>query len=226
MGVMGGFEAELGEVSYEAPFGVGYGVVSYNIVGKKQQCQKSLDKKSECCITECFLEETASSPAALARASLKYYLETGKKMSAPENPSPPLVGQAGVFVSLKKNGELRGCIGTFMPQEPDVAEEIIKNAISAGMSDPRFAPVNIDELSEIDISVDILSAPEQVDSLDALDAKKYGVIVRHKNRTGLLLPDLEGVDTAAEQVHIAMRKAGISTDMGIDLYRFTVTRYG
>lgn len=238
MGVMGGLEAEVGVVSYEGPFGVGYGVVSYTINGKKQ-CPKSTGKNdtSKCSAENTTKEETQnkkdptgreqieSNPAALAKASLKYYLENGRKMPAPEKILPPLVGQAGVFVSLKKNGDLRGCIGTFLPQEPTVAQEIINNAISAGMHDPRFLPVDLKELPDLEVSVDILSTPEQVNSLDALDTKKYGVIVRHKNKSGLLLPDLEGIDAVSEQVSIAMRKAGISSSEEIDLYRFTVTRY-
>jgi AmmeMemoRadiSam system protein A len=208
LGVMGGLEAKVGVTSYEGPFGVGYGVVSYAITGKKQ-CRENL----------------SSNPAALAKASLKYYLENGKKMSEPKELAPLLAKRAGVFVSLKKNGQLRGCIGTFLPQEPTVAREIIKNAVSAGLYDPRFAPVEISELAELTVSVDILSEPEQVNSTDALDDKKYGVIVRHENKTGLLLPNLEGIDTVMEQIHIAMQKAGISPNEEIDLYRFTVERH-
>jgi AmmeMemoRadiSam system protein A len=137
-----------------------------------------------------------------------------------------LAGRAGVFVSLKKKGELRGCIGTFGPTQPTIAAEIIRNAVSAGTQDPRFWPVEAAELPQLDISVDILSAPERVDSLDELDAKKYGVIVRRGGRSGLLLPDLAGVDSVHEQVAIAMQKAGIAPSEEIELYRFTVTRYG
>ncbi len=167
-----------------------------------------------------------SAPVALARKSLQHYLANREYIETPAGLPDELRGRAGVFVSLKKRGELRGCIGTFAPTQPDIATEIIRNAVSAGTHDPRFEPVTADELSEIDISVDILSAPERVDSLDNLDVKKYGVIVRRGRRSGLLLPDLEGVDTVEEQVGIAMRKAGIAPEEEIELYRFTVTRYG
>ncbi|SDF51352.1 AmmeMemoRadiSam system protein A [Sporolituus thermophilus] len=166
-----------------------------------------------------------SAPVALARKSLEYYLRHGRPMPEPADVPAELRGQAGVFVSLKKRGELRGCIGTFAPTQPTIAAEIIQNAISAGTGDPRFWPVELDELPELDISVDILSEPERVDSLDELDPQKYGVIVRRGRRSGLLLPMLEGVDTVAEQVAIAMQKAGIKPDEEIELYRFTVTRY-
>lgn len=169
---------------------------------------------------------TESAPVALARKSLEHYLASRGYLAAPSALPEELRGQAGVFVSLKKHGELRGCIGTFAPTQPDIATEIIRNAVSAGTHDPRFEPVAADELPGLDISVDILSAPERVDSLDVLDVKKYGVIVRHGRRSGLLLPDLAGVDTVEEQVGIAMRKAGIEPDEEIELYRFTVTRYG
>lgn len=167
----------------------------------------------------------SSAPVRLARASLEYYLEKGKYMPVPVDIPAELNGRAGVFVSFKKQGELRGCIGTFGPTQPTIAGEIITNAVSAGREDPRFWPVEKEELSELTISVDILSEPESVDSLDELDPAKYGVIVRRGHRSGLLLPALEGVDTVEEQVGIAMQKAGIRPEEEIELYRFTVTRY-
>lgn len=167
-----------------------------------------------------------SAPVALARQSLEHYLVRREYLTEPVGLPAELAGQAGVFVSLKKRGQLRGCIGTFGPTRPTIAAEIIHNAVSAATQDPRFPPVSLAELPEIDISVDILSAPERVDSLDDLDPRKYGVIVRRGRRSGLLLPDLEGVDTVEEQVGIAMQKAGISPEEEIELYRFAVVRYG
>lgn len=166
-----------------------------------------------------------SAPVALARQSLGYYLEKHKVLPSPADLPAELKGKAGVFVSLKKRGDLRGCIGTFGPTQPSIGEEIIQNAVSAGTQDPRFNPVEAAELPELTISVDILSEPERVDSLSELDPKRYGVIVRHGRRSGLLLPDLEGVDRVEEQVAIAMQKAGISPQEEIELYRFSVIRY-
>ena len=166
-----------------------------------------------------------SAPAVLARQSLAYYLQHGRLMDRPAVLPVMLQGQAGAFVSLKKRGQLRGCIGTYAPTQPTIAEEIIRNAVSAGTEDPRFKPVSLAELAEMEISVDTLAAPEAINGLDKLDPRKYGVIVRRGRRSGLLLPDLEGVDTAEQQVAIAMEKAGIAPDQEIDLYRFTVTRY-
>lgn len=166
-----------------------------------------------------------SAPVQLAKASLRYYLETGKRLPAPQKLPAELNGRAGAFVSLKKFGQLRGCIGTFEPTKADLAAEIIDMAISAGTQDPRFEPVRLDELSDIEFSVDVLSSPERVDSLDDLDPQKYGVIVKRGYRTGLLLPALEGVDTVEEQIGIAMQKAGISPDEEIELFRFHVKRF-
>lgn len=170
--------------------------------------------------------DSQSAPVRLAKESLAYYLQNGRLLKKKPNDFPAeLERTAGVFVSFKKSGQLRGCIGTFAPTTPSIAEEIIQNAVSAGTEDPRFNPIETNELEQLEISVDVLEAPEQIDSLDDLDPKTYGVIVRKGHRSGLLLPDLEGVDTALEQVGIAMQKAGIRPEEEIDLYRFTVTRY-
>lgn len=166
-----------------------------------------------------------SGPVSLARASLEHFLEKGGILPIPNILSKELEGRAGVFVSLKKQGELRGCIGTFQPTRSNIASEIIYNAISAGTEDPRFYPIELDELDEITISVDILEAPELIDSMEQLDPQKYGVIVKQGTRRGLLLPMLEGVDTVAEQINIAKQKAGIGAQEKVELYRFSVTRY-
>lgn len=162
----------------------------------------------------------------LARETIENYIKHEKIIAPPLNLPKEMINQkAGVFVSLKKFGNLRGCIGTFMPTQENIAQEIIKNAISAAIEDPRFSSVNATELEELTISVDILSAPEEVDDISHLDPKKYGVIVSSGYKKGLLLPDLKGVDTAGEQVDIARRKAGIYPDEKVKLHRFEVKRY-
>ena len=124
-----------------------------------------------------------------------------------------------------KKGALRGCIGTVEPTRKNLAEEIIMNAISAGVRDPRFNPVRLEEIDDLAVSVDVLMPLERIDSLAELDPKKYGVLVRSGHRSGLLLPDLEGIDTAPEQVAIARQKAGIGPREPVELYRFEVRRY-
>jgi AmmeMemoRadiSam system protein A len=133
--------------------------------------------------------------------------------------------RAGVFVSFKENGELRGCIGTIGPAEPSILDEILQNTLSAAANDPRFSPIHPDELPILDCTVDILGDPEPIDNASQLDPRRYGVIVQHGLRRGLLLPDLEGVDTAEEQIAIALRKAGIRPDKPYWLERFEVVRY-
>lgn len=133
--------------------------------------------------------------------------------------------RAGAFVSLHKNGHLRGCIGTIGPTADSLFDEIVYSAISACSSDPRFPPVQLEELPELEIKVDRLYPPELIKDISELDVIKYGVIVEKGRRRGLLLPNLEGVDTAEEQVAIAMQKAGIGSMEGLALYRFEVQRH-
>ena len=162
----------------------------------------------------------------LARETIENYVKYGKIISPPQDlPTEMINKKAGVFVSLKKFGNLRGCIGTFMPTQENIAQEIIKNAISAAIDDPRFSPVTVSELEDLSISVDVLTAPEEVKDISQLDPKKYGVIVSSGYKKGLLLPDLEGVDTVEYQIDIAKRKAGIYPDEKVKLYRFEVKRY-
>ncbi len=161
----------------------------------------------------------------LARLSLETYVRDGRLVSPPPG-GPGLDRRAGAFVSLKKHGELRGCIGTISPAAPNLAEEVARNAIQAGTADPRFPPVEAAELGDLVYSVDVLEPAEPVSSLEELDPRIYGVIVSKGRRTGLLLPDLEGIDTVEDQVAIAMQKAGIGMDeTGVTLFRFKVSRY-
>ena len=163
----------------------------------------------------------------LARASLASYIRTGKKISVPEGLPEDMTGrQRGVFVSLHKGGALRGCIGTISPCYGSVAEEIIENAISASTRDPRFPEVRADEIDELEVNVDVLEPSEKISSPAELDVKKYGVIVTKGWRKGLLLPDLEGVDTVEYQLAIAKQKAGIDPeDEDVELERFEVVRH-
>ncbi|MEK6591060.1 MAG: AmmeMemoRadiSam system protein A [Nitrospinota bacterium] len=161
----------------------------------------------------------------LARETIELYIKTGKILSPPSNLTDEMKGRAGTFVSIKKYGELRGCIGTFSPTQPNIAAEVIQNAISAATRDPRFPSVTPEELDVLYISVDVLTEPEKISSPDELDPKRYGVIVSKGWRKGLLLPDLEGVNTVEEQISIARRKAGILPGEEVELMRFKVIRY-
>lgn len=162
----------------------------------------------------------------LARKSIEYYLIHRTYLPIPMNLPRELYEQkAGIFICLKIRGHLRGCIGTFHPQHEHIIAEIIHNSVSAAVEDPRFPAVTLEELPNINITVDILTPPESVDSPEQLDPKKYGVIVQRGWRRGLLLPDIEGVNSVEEQIRIARSKAGIKTNEPVELYRFQVERY-
>ena len=171
-------------------------------------------------------EHDASDHVRLAKETLESYVRTGKRIDVPEwVPEEFKKRRAGVFVSLKKDGMLRGCIGTIGPVRTSIAEEIIYNAISSGTQDPRFPAIRPEELEALDYSVDVLGAPEKIESMDELDVRRYGIIVTSGFRRGLLLPDLEGVDTPREQVDIALQKAGIGRLEQYEMERFEVIRY-
>ncbi len=161
----------------------------------------------------------------LAKKAVEEYIRYGKTLPVPKDLSPEMSEKAGVFVCLKMHGQLKGCIGTFMPCYGTVADETIRNAISAATQDPRFLPVGKDELPSLEYSVDILSPPEKIHDVRDLDPGKYGVIVVKGGMKGLLLPDLEGVDTAEEQIRIAKMKAGMGQDEDAEIYRFEVRRF-
>jgi len=172
--------------------------------------------------------EEASQHVKLARAAIEVWVKERKILSPGEEEDADfyqLHEKAAAFVSLKKDGMLRGCIGTIRPTRETLAEEIIHNAISAAQRDPRFPPVGEEELEDLDISVDVLSEPEPIPDISYLDPRRYGVIVQKGTRIGLLLPDLEGVDSAEQQVEIACNKAGIMPGEDVRLYRFTVDRF-
>jgi AmmeMemoRadiSam system protein A len=161
----------------------------------------------------------------LARRTIERYIREGYALQPTECLGDLGQQRAGAFVSLHRNGELRGCIGTIECTQPDLECEIIHNAINSATRDPRFPPLSPDELDDLDISVDVLGEPERIESPDQLDPRRYGVIVEHGSRRGLLLPDLEGVDTPDQQVQIALRKAWIDPGQPYRLYRFLVERY-
>jgi AmmeMemoRadiSam system protein A len=161
----------------------------------------------------------------LAKKSVEEYVRSGKVLQTPESLSPEMARRAGVFVCIKRKGQLRGCIGTFLACSENVASETIRNAVSAAANDPRFASVNEGELPDLEYTVDVLSPPEKVADTAALDPKKYGVMVVSGRKRGLLLPDLEGVDSVEEQIRITRMKAGILPDEEIEIFRFTVERY-
>ena len=190
--------------SYEGPFGVGYAIAGFIPANTKK----------------------GDPYVRLARMAIRSYVETGNEIDLPPDTLAELTHiQAGVFVSLHLRNQLRGCIGTIIPVTSCVGEEILRNAVLACSQDPRFTPVTLAELDGLDIGVDVLGAPEDIANKSKLDVKRYGVIVSKGRRRGLLLPDLEGVDTIGQQVSIALSKAGIASDEDYHLQRFEVVRH-
>jgi len=224
-GILDGYALIPKLLSYEGPFGVGYAVASFSI--REASANRHFDKQyrhNE--LTRLGALQLAEDQyIKLARQSLEYFVKNGHAMQRPSLDGELTSERAGAFVSLKKYGVLRGCIGTIHPTTSCLADEIIQNAVSAGTDDPRFPPVTAAELPYLVYDVDVMGAPEPISSLDELDPRKYGVIVRSGSRSGLLLPDLEGIDTAKEQVAIALEKAGIRDGEHYAMERFVVTRH-
>ncbi len=211
--------------SHEDVTGVGYGICSFypcgtddsrrflDIYTDKQQ-QLSAEKKAGC-----------DEYVQLAWRTIEAYVTRREIIKPRDVPEELTKNKAGVFVSIHKNGQLRGCIGTIAPTKRNICEEIISNAISASTRDPRFEPITEDELGALEINVDVLGKPERISSPAELDVKRYGVIVSCGWKRGLLLPDIDGVDTVEEQIAIAMQKGGISPDDNYHLERFEVVRH-
>lgn len=214
-------------LSYEGPFGVGYGICTFEVEGMDPQ-RDFLHQHEENVKKEAKERSEKEDPfVKLARQTIETYVRTGRKISIPEGlPEELYHKRAGAFVSLKEEGRLRGCIGTIAPVRGTLAEEIVENAISAAVKDPRFDAVEAEELDRLVYSVDVLGETEEIASPEQLDVKRYGVIVSKGIKRGLLLPNLEGVDTVDEQIAIAKRKAGIPEEAeDIKLERFEVVRH-
>lgn len=214
--------------SYEGPFGVGYAVASFPVTGRNEanDFAAQLVRAENAVIAE--LRTAEDDYVRLARMSVEHFVRTHSYLPLPaELPQELTESRAGAFVSIKKYGKLRGCIGTFVPAQQSLAEEILYNAVSAAAHDGRFEPIEERELNRLVYSVDVLSTPEPIASAEELDPKVYGVIVKsvHDNRRGLLLPDLAGIDTVEQQLAVAREKARIQPKEEVALARFTVVRH-
>ena len=212
-------------LSYEGPFGVGYAVAAFTPEGTNES--RAFDVLYQRAERERLGAVRAGEDVyvRLARQTIEAFVRSGEVPGLPDDLPDEMNTRAGVFVSLKIAGKLRGCIGTISAATENIAHEIVKNAISACSDDPRFEPVRAEELERITYSVDVLGNAERIDSVEQLDAKRYGVIVTSGYRKGLLLPNLEGVDTVEEQLKIAKRKAGIPEYERCRMERFEVVRH-
>lgn len=221
-GTLDGKSVSSEVLSYEGPFGVGYGVAKFKAKDGKsiyEELKNTHKEEHKRRIKE------GNIYTSLARRNIDYFFDKRRSLSLEDIHDDKLLNdKKGVFVSLKINNELRGCIGTIQGVTSCIGEEILKNSISAAFNDPRFSPLKQNELYECDISVDILYEPE-VCTFEDLDPKNYGVIVTYGRKRGLLLPNLEGVDTKEAQVEIALQKAGIRNDEDYHIERFKVERF-
>ena len=225
-GLFDGISVHAARLSHQDVTGVGYGICTF-YPGEKDEGRHFLNEYLKAKEQETIDRlGKADAYVRLARQSVETYVTTGRTMKMPKDLPPELTrDRAGTFVSIHKLGKLRGCIGTISPVTSCIAKEIIQNAISAASKDPRFDPIREDELKYLEINVDVLGEPEPVSSPEELDVRKYGVIVSCGMRRGLLLPDLEGVDTVEQQIEIAMQKGGIRKTDPYTLQRFEVIRH-
>lgn len=226
-GALDGLAVRAELLSHEGPFGVGYGVAAFTVTGEDET--RRFGEQLQVLERQRLAAQKAKEDpwVRLARLSVETYVRTGRPLKAlPEDlPRELLTQRAGAFASLHIGDRLRGCIGTTAPTAKSVAWEIVQNAVSACSRDPRFPPVRPSELDSLSYSVDVLGEPEPIHLPSQLDVKRYGVIVSCGSRRGLLLPDLEGVDTVEQQIDIARQKGGISIGERYSLERFEVVRH-
>ena len=236
-GALDGRSVEAKVLSHQDVTGVGYGVCTFSVRGEDGS-RHFLERRlqAEHARTESARKEE-DAWTSIARFTIENFVQRGvipavsgdaAICGAAKHPLPDalLSNSAGVFVSIHEHGELRGCIGTILPTRENIAEEIIQNAVSACSEDPRFSPVTRRELPYLALSVDVLGKPENIDGPEELDVHRYGVIVSKGSRRGLLLPDLDGVDSVDQQIRIAKQKAGIDpSEKDVTLQRFEVIRH-
>ena len=230
-GALDGRDIDINFLSYERTLGVGYALCNFTPDLSHINPDRQFDFKLENRIKRDLArrEEKENPYVKLARTTLEKYVTTKKYLTLSDIndiiTEDMLNDNSAVFVTIKKDGAVRGCIGTVTPTTGCLAHEIITNTINAGINDPRFTPITIDELPFLTYSVDVLYDPEPINSLDDLDVKKYGVIVNTEDKRGLLLPNLDSVTTTQQQLEIALKKAGISKDESYEMQRFEVVRY-
>ncbi len=214
------------KLSYEGPFGVGYGICSYRVLGEDKECnfKEKYIAREERKIEEYKKKEDGF--VSLARSAIKEYATSGEILRVP-NPLPEELchKKAGAFVLIKEAGKLRGCIGTIEPVKESLAEEIICNAVNAAFHDPRYAPIRKDELKRLEIIVDVTGELEEIDSTEMLDIDRYGVIVSRGRKKGFLLPNQNGLETVEQQVAIARKNAGVKPKEKVKMERFEVVRH-
>jgi AmmeMemoRadiSam system protein A/AmmeMemoRadiSam system protein B len=224
LGALDGLRIQSRLLCYEGPFGVGYLTAAFGGAGEAPSLLPRLLEARAARLAQTRAAEDAY--VGLARLNIEHYVRHGRSAGLPAGLPPEMLSQrAGVFVSIKKQGRLRGCIGTIAPTRAHIAAEILENSVAAACRDPRFDPIQPDELDDLAYSVDVLAPAEPIAGPQELDVRRYGVIVVSGRKRGLLLPNLEGVDTVEQQIGIARQKAGIGPRDSYSLERFEVVRH-
>lgn len=225
LGTLNGYNYQVTEYAYQAPFGVGYSVMGFEDLVYDDHYDVFADilQAAKANVRQAILQESRF--VSLARNAILHYLNDTEIIFDDRLTHEMLNTRAGTFVSIKKNGALRGCMGTVGPTEDNMAMEIVANAIKAAFEDPRFPPLTIDDLEDIQLSVDVIHMPEVVEDVSDLDPKKYGIIITSGYKRGVLLPDLESIDTTDEQIRIACQKGDIRPTDPVVIQRFEVSRY-
>lgn len=242
LGAYENYNYQSSVLSYEGPFGVGYGVARFEEDGPTHICRSDLAKK----IIRKRILEKRSEMSDLALYGLKvlearlkdplpirirlsengYYIGEDFTKASQETLRRLQKPVKNIFASIKKDGSLRGCIGSISSEDEEALYQRIAYFVwQAAQNDPRFEPVTLEEFDRLTVSIDLISDYEQVSNASELDPKTYGVLVTNGHESGLLLPDLSGVDTSVEQLRIASQKAGFSVEEILKIYRFTVERF-
>ncbi|MEE9248788.1 MAG: AmmeMemoRadiSam system protein A [Dehalococcoidia bacterium] len=203
MGALEGAQVRPQVLAYEGPFGVGYLTASFPLWERPCEPQTRLQ-------------------VSLAREAVEEYVQYGSAKESPEGLSEEMRKRAGVFVSIKRSGELRGCVGTTEPMKSNLAEEVIASALGAATRDLRFPPISPHELPDLEYSVYVLSPLEPVPDIAQLEPRAFGLVVRSGSRAGLLLPGLEPVKTPEQQIEMCRAKAGLGPEDPIQMFRFRV----
>ncbi|MEA3424396.1 MAG: AmmeMemoRadiSam system protein A [Bacillota bacterium] len=228
LGTLDSYDYDVEKLSYEGPFGVGYGVVSFeNLRPDDESLVEDIEKTRMEYVKEAMDKEDGF--VKLARDTINLFVKSKERLNFKESEYYKIDDlksiKKGVFVSIKDSGGLRGCIGTFLPTRHCIGEEIVENAISAATRDPRFSAIEAYELNDLIITVDVLNTPKGVQDKSELDPLTYGVIVTSDYKRGLLLPNLKGIDTVEKQLKIALNKAGIDVRENYTIEKFTITRH-
>jgi AmmeMemoRadiSam system protein A len=209
--------AEPGEghrvYSYEGPFGVGYLVAMLHDPPRDGVSEDGGEARGD---DDRVMIEMARDAVTAVTLGREY---------TPPKLTGPLSEPHGVFVTLFSPGRrLRGCIGRMEPLQEDMARELADCAVSAATRDPRFDTVRPDELDSLSYEVSLLAPKEPIDSVDELDPSRYGVVVRAGLRQAVLLPHIDGIDTAEQQLVAVLQKGGIRPNEPFEMWRFAARK--